>query len=610
MKKYLKITTRLICLFSFLHSTSYSQYYSPDPSQTAGPVEGKVNIILLSDGYLSSDQELFHGDVQDFYREFVITPPFKDYIYSFNIFGFFVASEDNGPHHPGTLGTVCEQNSPPLTTDHETAFGSSLDNVGLHRALICDYDVVTTFITNEQLNNYSIFPLVLVKTDQFGGAANIDLGIATTAARYSYDIEPGQYNAYFDERVAIHELGHSFGRLQDEYFFPCPFTTQPECDAFNTAPNRTNNSDISDDDHIWNHWENVPTSPLIGSFPYNVINQCPTLTSHYFQYGTLPGFHEFGNILYLELVQDIYKPTTLYECYMEKITRPFCAVCREALVMRIYEEVDPINSFTPDNNGGIEYSLSSSQNYELNLTIPVRSEWGTEDQYKSMEVTWEIFEESDLQTAIFTNEMEDPTSVDLTTGEFFYSLTNNSICDLFDEWDEGSYQIKATIHDKAGLTDNLTDNTRWVRHPLADHTWNVTWNVHYNGIAGTDLYAEDIAGDEGVELSSGSFNLWSSPDIWLCNVNNSDCVQPGEPPSYDGPGAEAQINLLVKNRGCKMFDANEDHGTVTFWWAKAKTNLEWPYDWDGDEIVPSWPLEGNQIDSPVNLTEDLDISNT
>ncbi|MEZ5174382.1 MAG: hypothetical protein R2850_12970 [Bacteroidia bacterium] len=277
--------------------------------------------------------------------------------------------------------------------------------------------------------------------------------------------------------------------------------------------------------------------------------------------------------------------------------------------------MSPINSFSPANDEG-PITASSSVVFDLNLTVP---------NPNTVRVKWELVNSEGVILALETdyNNATDANGNGGAGGGSpggFYRWHLD--CTKFNEEGfnvVGDYTVRARIFDMTSNEEG--SSTRWVRHPNheldeanengVDHEEVVEWTVHYNGISGTDLYATDLLGDGGTEYTEGVYTMWTSPDIWLCNDDDLNCVQDGYSPSYYGPDAEAQINLLVKNRGCKMFDASEDNGTVKFWWAKAKTNLEWPGDWDGDPIGSmTGPIEGDQIDPPLMMTEDIDISNT
>ncbi|MFM2284675.1 MAG: hypothetical protein RLZZ543_172 [Bacteroidota bacterium] len=611
--------------------TDYSSVSLPNNAQ--GDAEDVLDYIFGYDG-----TGIRPGSANGNYSGF---SPFKEYKHFFNTYRVLFNSENspadmnNGIGHPkytnNNLTITCEPGTTPSsvlapTSSYQSYWESEFDFCDSHAALRCNYSKVQTFV-NTYFPNVPVFVIVLANSgtpisteSTYGGAANISKKVCVMSARYQ--IGPGSSYYNLEDRGTLHEFAHIFGRLQDEYWFnfnsslPCFSTlTQPgqtvtEALAnFHNAPNRTDNTlTFNDQNHKWHHWNRNDLSLTfnemyrigeseIGFLPHlplsNVCNYCDVTTN---------------SNCYINTPQNYYKPTHSGNCIMENVVdaRPFCAVCREALIMRIYEEVTPINSFSPDNNGDLEYNLSSSQNYELNLTIPVRSDLGTGNEYKSMEVKWEILN-SNGEVEYFIS-VNNPDEVNLETGEFIYKLTSSeAICDLFNGLEAGSYKIKATIHDRAGMSDNLADNTRWVRHPQAEHNWEVIWNVHYSGIAGIDLYSSDSDLDLGSEPSYVAPVNWESNDIWVTNSTNPDGLV-HENPVYSTT-ASPYVHTWVKNRGCKVFDPAVDNANVKMYWSKATTMLDWPTSWDGSTTFSggSNPVTGNLINT-VSLNDVVDIA--
>lgn len=605
MRKSLKNNSFILSfLFVVAGKLSGQQYYSPDASQFPGPAIGKINIMVLSDGYQSNALATFQADVLDFYRELVITSPFKEYLNYFNVFGSFVPSVNSGPGHP-INGADCEPGTPPQTTNHSTAFGSSLDNFGIHRGLTSDLNLVQSYLSNPAFANFLVFPLVFVNTTEFGGTANIPAGITTVGARYSVNITPGTFNAYYDERVAIHELGHSFAQLQDEYYFPCPYPPA-ECSNFNFAPNRSENNNMSDPNHPWHHWASVVSTPPIGNFSHFTIPQCPEPIEYWANGGGSTGSINYGNITYVNELASLFKPTTEYVCYMEKITRPFCAVCREAIIERIHTLVSPVNSYTPNNTATL--TASSSLTFDLNLTLP---------NPNTIRVKWELVNSVGQTQSLETdyNGAGDANGVSgagggVPSGVYRWHFD----CEKFSEegfMNPGIYKVRAKVFDMTAIEEGAND--RWVRHPQheignddasnGNHEEIIEWEVEYNGISGTDLYVSDLSNDNGAEPTTSSDILWLSPEIWVCNSINLDCDVPGEPIEYSGSGSEAQVNFNVRNRGCKVYNPTED-GVGNVYWAKAGTGLEWPDSWNGNTFGGG-PLQGDFIEAvPLNALID------
>ena len=111
-------------------------------------------------------------------------------------------------------------------------------------------------------------------------------------------------------KTMVHEFGHSFGQLHDEY------QTQ-QGHGGGGVPNDVNVSSTGDTTKVpWAHW----------------------ITAKHPQVGAYEG--AAGQ------VRGAWRPTAA-GCIMDSAAA-FCPVCREHLVLRLYEYVDPIDSVTPE----------------------------------------------------------------------------------------------------------------------------------------------------------------------------------------------------------------------------------------------------------------------
>ena len=118
--------------------------------------------------------------------------------------------------------------------------------------------------------------------------------------------------------IVVHESGHTFGGLTDEYADPFPGYTPTEKP---NATAETNRALIK-----WNSWI-LPSTPL--PTPEDVAN------------ASLIGLFEGAQYQ----SNGWYRPKL--DCKMRTLGVPFCEVCSEALVEAIYRTVRPIDSFSP-----------------------------------------------------------------------------------------------------------------------------------------------------------------------------------------------------------------------------------------------------------------------
>ena len=155
-----------------------------DPAQ-------KVDLLILGDGYTAAEMEKFLARAKEMTEILFATKPFKKRRSDFNVWALAPASAESGISRPST-GTYRDT---PLGTSYD-AFRSeryvlTYDNKSFRRiASSVPYDFVE----------------ILTNTETYGGGGIYGL-YGTTAA----DSEWGPY-------VFVHEFGHHFAGLADEYY--------------------------------------------------------------------------------------------------------------------------------------------------------------------------------------------------------------------------------------------------------------------------------------------------------------------------------------------------------------------------------------------------------
>ena len=158
----------------------------------SGPRGNRVNIVLVAEGYRQEDKSKFDADVALIAREILAEPPYDEYAGFFNIYGLFVASAEAGSDFPH-WGQYRD-------TYFESQYGCG--GLGQFICLSTEGDIRLRQILESEIPEYDL-PVVLVNQDNPGGGAGV---WAATAAAAS-----GGHD------IVIHELGHLFARLVDEY---------------------------------------------------------------------------------------------------------------------------------------------------------------------------------------------------------------------------------------------------------------------------------------------------------------------------------------------------------------------------------------------------------
>jgi hypothetical protein len=157
----------------------------------SGHPHDKVDLAWLAEGYTETEYDKFKSDVDRFMRVFFSIEPYRSRKNAFNIYGVFEASAESGVDEP-RKGIY-----------RQTALNASFNALGLERYLLTE--------DNRSLRDMAAHVpydglIVLVNSSRYGGG-----GIYNDYAITTVDNDRS-------ENVFLHEFGHSFSGLGDEYF--------------------------------------------------------------------------------------------------------------------------------------------------------------------------------------------------------------------------------------------------------------------------------------------------------------------------------------------------------------------------------------------------------
>jgi hypothetical protein len=167
---------------------------SPGPLlelQKMGDPATKVDLLVLGDGYTAAERQEFEKDARRFMEALFATSPFREHRQDFNVWGLCPAAEESGVSRPSS---GIYRHSP---------VGASYDTFGTERY------VLTT--QNRALRDVASFAPyefieILVNGQTYGGG-----GIFNQFATVAID---NLWSGY----VGVHEFGHQFAGLADEYY--------------------------------------------------------------------------------------------------------------------------------------------------------------------------------------------------------------------------------------------------------------------------------------------------------------------------------------------------------------------------------------------------------
>ncbi len=167
---------------------------SPGPLlelQKMGDPATKVDLLVLGDGYTAAERPKFEKDARRFMEALFSTAPFREHQKDFNVWGLCPAAEESGVSRPSS---GIYRRSP---------VGATYDTFGTERY------VLTT--ENRALRDVASFAPyefieILVNGQTYGGG-----GIFNQYATVAIDNLWAGY-------VGVHEFGHQFAGLADEYY--------------------------------------------------------------------------------------------------------------------------------------------------------------------------------------------------------------------------------------------------------------------------------------------------------------------------------------------------------------------------------------------------------
>ena len=159
--------------------------------QKMGDPAGKVDLLVLGDGYTSAERAKFEFDARKFTETLFAASPFKEHRNDFNVWGLCPPAEESGIARPSS---GIYRRSP---------LGASYDTFDSERYVLTSENRVMRDVAS--FAPYE-FVEILVNAKTYGGG-----GIFNQYATVAIDNAWAGY-------VGVHEFGHHFAGLADEYY--------------------------------------------------------------------------------------------------------------------------------------------------------------------------------------------------------------------------------------------------------------------------------------------------------------------------------------------------------------------------------------------------------
>lgn len=298
----MRIFTLLLLSLVLLALPGRAQTFPVDTLIKNGPLVSRINLVFVGDGYLATEQTKYLADVNRAVSAIFQQTPFLQYRQYFNVFAIRVVSAQSGTTHPRTA-TDCSTSTLPVSAV-TTYFRTTFDNAGTHRAIVTSGQSALAAVLATNFPQYTR-AIVMVNTPEYGGTGGSSITMtANTSA----------------PETMIHEMGHTFGGLADEYW-PGPSYAAEK-------PNLTQPLVVTP-----LRWQNWVGTNNVGVYPF-AANEDPTWSRPH------------------------------QNCKMRFLGVPFCSVCIETLVERIHAGTRALESYAPvsttlnNPTQGIAFSLS------------------------------------------------------------------------------------------------------------------------------------------------------------------------------------------------------------------------------------------------------------
>ena len=198
-----------------------------------GSYQDCIDIVMVPEGYTASQMDLFLEDCAKAWQSFVAHEPFGNRQDSFNVYAALIPSVDSGV-------------SVPRNNDwKDTAISSNFDTFYSERYLT----TLQIFQLHDLLAGLPYEHIIILANSETYGGGGIYNSYELTAAHH-FNFAP----------VVVHEFGHSFAGLADEYYYDDQFTEYYYPGVEPWEPNITTMADFS------SKWDDMMGLPDVGLY--------------------------------------------------------------------------------------------------------------------------------------------------------------------------------------------------------------------------------------------------------------------------------------------------------------------------------------------------------
>lgn len=266
--------------------------------QKNGDVSECVDIAIVAEGYTADEMDKFYRDSQRAADAIFSHEPFKSMKHRFNVVAVGAVSNESGPSEPGR------------GIWHDTVLRSHYDTFYSDRYL-------TTSAVHKLFDLLSGVPfehiIVLINTPRYGGGGIYNQWMCSSSDHATF------------KQVLVHEFGHSYAGLADEYNYG---DNHVEWYPADTEPWEPNITTLKDFDKKWKDLipasTPVPTPPTINNYQQTRT----TMSSEELNKKTQRvGVFEGAGYM----ARGAYRPAELCRMNVNEV-EDFCPVCTRAII--------------------------------------------------------------------------------------------------------------------------------------------------------------------------------------------------------------------------------------------------------------------------------------
>jgi hypothetical protein len=412
-----------------------------------GPTANRVNIVFVADGFRMEEYEQFSTAMLRKTREmFLVIPLYKRYSTAFNVFSLFVPSAESGIDDP-TRGI-----------EKDTYFDATFRTDG--KRVTADRGKVFRFL-GRHLPEYSVI-IMVVNAPDFKATGGSVIFI----------------NHQEPLNTIVHEIAHQFAHLKDEYGGSDPRVYNGGYNVCRKVPR---------EEIPWVAW---------------IEEDTPIPTPELYAYIKVIGM--FEGALYHD--KGYYRPKL--RCKMRTTSYPFCEVCVEAHVKRIYEEISAVDYFFPDTGGSIPVSRTAT-GFRISPVVPT---------LPSRSIEW------------------------FADGSFLRDVHGDTLVDI----DESVFSGQRNTHSLMAV---LADTTSWVRTgPLGMMADTIRWTITTDAVR--------LAGTGDPTLATGAYIRATTSGLSRIAIHGNRRHAPGET-VYDFQGRRLR-GRGYKAAGMRVFTMDQE----------------------------------------------------